>query len=65
MKKLHLLKCFDVTDAVKDGIEAFNNLSGKAGRIEKEAAKPVVKKFNKSGKILSVAIMATILKIFK
>jgi len=65
MKKLHLLQCFDVTDAVKDGIEAFNSLSGKAGRIEKEAAKPGVQKFKKPIKILSVAILAIIVKIFK
>jgi hypothetical protein len=65
MKKLHLLQCFDVTDAVKDGIEDFNRLSGNPCRIKKEAAKPVVQKFNKPYKILLVAVLATFVKLFK
>lgn len=65
MRKLHLLQCFDVTDAVKDGIAAFNRLSGNACQIQKETTKPVVQKVNKPFKILLLAILAIIVKVFK
>lgn len=65
MKKLHFLKCFDITEAVKDGIEDFNRLSGNSCTIKKSAGKPIVQKFNKSNKILLVAMLAVFVKIFK
>lgn len=65
MKKLHLLQSFDVTDAVKDGIDDFNRLSGNACQIKKEVIKPVVEKAYRPFKILSLAILAIIVKFFK
>ena len=35
MKKIHFLQCFDVADAVKDGIDDFNRLSGYAAKKSK------------------------------
>ncbi len=65
MKKLHFLQCFDVTDAVNDGIEDFNRLSGNPCKTKKEAANQVVQKLNKPSKILLVAVLATFVKLFK
>jgi hypothetical protein len=65
MKKLHLLQCFDVTDAVKDGIEDFNRLSGYRCKLNVAAARCTDKKLNKPFKILWVAILAMVIKIFK
>jgi hypothetical protein len=64
MRKLHLLQCFDVTDAVKDGIDDFNRLSGYNCPDRKAPTKPVVKKVYKPFKILTVSILAIIVKIF-
>lgn len=65
MRKLHLLHCFDVTDAVKDGIDDFNRLSGCNCPVRKAATKPVVQKVYKPFKILTVLILAIIIKIFR
>jgi hypothetical protein len=65
MKKIHLLQCFDVTDAVKDGIEDFNRLSGYNCQMRKSEVKPVVQKVNKPFKILLVTVLAIIVKFFK
>lgn len=65
MRKLHLLQCFDVTDAVQNGIDDFNRLSGCNCPVSKAATKPVVKKMNKPAKILSVALLSIIIKFFK
>jgi len=65
MKKIHFLQCFDVTDAVKDGIEDFNRLSGYNCQKRKPLVKPVVQKIKKPFKILTVTILAIIVKFFK
>jgi hypothetical protein len=65
MRKLHLLHCFDVTDAVKDGIDDFNRLSGCKCPVSKAPTKPAVKKVYKPFKILTVSILAIIIKFFR
>jgi hypothetical protein len=65
MKKLHLLQCFDVTDAVQNGIDDFNSLSGYNRQKRKAATKAVIQKMNKPFKILSVTVLTIIVKFFK
>jgi hypothetical protein len=65
MKKLHLLQCFDVTDAVKDGIEDFNRLSGYSCKSKIISSKHTDKNIKNPFKILWVVILAIIIKYFK
>jgi hypothetical protein len=66
MKKLHLLQCFDVTDAVKDGIEDFNRLSGYTAIKRKKVITPFKKSPVKNVfKLMALAIIALIMKVTK
>lgn len=65
MKKIHFLQCFDVADAVKDGIEDFNRLSGyasKKGKVIVPVKKTTVKQYLK---FLSLAVITLLTKIIK
>ena len=65
MKKLHLLQCFDVADAVQDGIEDFNRLSGYTPKKKLKIIpikKPMLKNtFN----FISLTIITLFAKIIK
>ncbi len=65
MKKIKLLQCYDVTDAVQDGIEDFNRLSGYSPKIKLKIIpikKPIVKNvFN----FISLTIITLLAKIIK
>lgn len=65
MKKVNLLQCFDVTDAVQNGIDDFNSLSGYNCPVREAATKPDIKKMYKPVKILSVMLLAIIIKFLK
>ena len=65
MKKVNLLQCFDITDAVQNGIDDFNRLSGCNSTPAKAFIKPDIEQMNKSEKILSVMLLAIIIKFFK
>lgn len=65
MKKIKFLQCYDVTDAVQDGIEDFNRLSGYSPKTKlkiKSIKKPIVKNlFN----FISLTIITLLAKIIK
>ena len=65
MKKIHFLQCFDVADAVKDGIEDFNRLSGYAAKKSKIIV-PAKKTPGKQHiKFISLAVITLLTKIIK
>jgi hypothetical protein len=66
MKKLHLLQCFDVTDAVKDGIDDFNKLSGfKSVETKEFICHPKKTPAKNVFKMLTLSIIALAVKIIK
>jgi hypothetical protein len=65
MKKIHFLQCFDVADAVKDGIDDFNRLSGYAAKKSKVIVPEKKVRVKLSVKFIWLAVIPLLSRILK